>query len=145
SVYKRWLGHLAERAARDRIWKTLPAEIDRWWRLRRCMRLVRAGDSWRVEGEGSERARVAYASLEGDCLNYSFSSPDVDSSALQSQRKGPVSITLPLDDPGIQHGTARSAASSDSAGSDKLDVVAPSQGLGVLSNSSITPVESLTT
>ena len=42
-----------------------PSEIDQWWRNRREMRLVPDGESWRIEGPGSERARVAYARLEG--------------------------------------------------------------------------------
>jgi hypothetical protein len=34
------------------------------------MRLVPDGNSWRVEGPGSERARVAYARLDGDRVVY---------------------------------------------------------------------------
>jgi len=34
------------------------------------MKLVLDGDSWRVEGKGSERARVAYAQLDGDDIVY---------------------------------------------------------------------------
>ena len=34
------------------------------------MTLVRAGDGWRVEGPGSDRASVAYATLDGDRLEY---------------------------------------------------------------------------
>ena len=47
-----------------------PSEIDQWWRNRREMRLVPDGESWRVEGPGSERARVAYARLEGERVVY---------------------------------------------------------------------------
>jgi hypothetical protein len=35
------------------------------------MRLVPYGDSWRIEGADSHRARVAYASLAGDSVVYS--------------------------------------------------------------------------
>ena len=43
------------------------------------MTLVRQGEMWRVEGEGSERARVAYAELEGDSVAYRLKSPSGDS------------------------------------------------------------------
>jgi hypothetical protein len=34
------------------------------------MRLVPDGKSWRIEGPGSERARVAYARLDGEKVTY---------------------------------------------------------------------------
>jgi hypothetical protein len=52
-------------------WIALPSEIDEWWRNRREMRLVPEGESWRVEGPGSERARVAYARLASGRVVYS--------------------------------------------------------------------------
>ena len=58
--------------AERQVWTALPAEIDQWWRNRRGMRLVPDGDSWRIEGAGSERARVAYARLEGERVVYEF-------------------------------------------------------------------------
>jgi hypothetical protein len=36
------------------------------------MVLTRKGGNWSVEGEGSERARVAFATLQADQLVYSF-------------------------------------------------------------------------
>ena len=36
------------------------------------MKLVRQGGEWQVEGPGSERACVAYASLAGDTVTYSM-------------------------------------------------------------------------
>jgi hypothetical protein len=50
----------------------LPTEINRWWRDRRDMALTKYGSSWRVEGPNSERAVVAYASLDGDRVVYTF-------------------------------------------------------------------------
>ena len=47
-------------AERD-IWVTLPSEVDRWWRARSKMQLVPSGDEWRIEGDGAERAVLAYA------------------------------------------------------------------------------------
>jgi hypothetical protein len=34
------------------------------------MRLVRAGQAWRIEGPEAHRARIAYARLEQGRLNY---------------------------------------------------------------------------
>jgi hypothetical protein len=70
AVYTELLEHLAElRADRD-VWVALPGEVDRWWRSRNRMTLVADGASWRIEGPGSRRARVAYASLEDDRVVY---------------------------------------------------------------------------
>ena len=41
-----------------------PGEIDRWWRSRQAMTLVPSADGWRVEGPGSDRARIAYLTHE---------------------------------------------------------------------------------
>ena len=69
-VYVRLLKHLDQLRDEGKIWVALPSEIDRWWRDRREMRLVPDGESWRVEGPGSARARVAYARLEGGQVVY---------------------------------------------------------------------------
>src|SRR4030095_8655950 len=58
------------------IWATLPSEINRWWRMRRNMKLVRQGGGWKILGEGSERACVAYARLVEGALIYSFDGPN---------------------------------------------------------------------
>jgi hypothetical protein len=49
----------------------LPGEVDRWWRQRSEMRLVKQENGWRIEGNGKERARIAYATLCDDRLTYS--------------------------------------------------------------------------
>jgi hypothetical protein len=63
-VYTELLRLLAALRSERHVWAALPSEIDRWWRNRREMRLVPDGESWRIEGPGSERARVARARLE---------------------------------------------------------------------------------
>jgi hypothetical protein len=60
-IYQELLAYLAWLRTRKSVWVTAPGEIDRWWRQRSKMELVSDGDGWRVEGAGSERARVAYA------------------------------------------------------------------------------------
>lgn len=72
-TYTEFLSHLSELRDRERVWIALPGEIADWWRLRNDMTLVRCGDSWKIRGEGSERATLAYASLEGDKLRYDVS------------------------------------------------------------------------
>jgi hypothetical protein len=61
-VYEALLSHLAELRQTRRVWIATPGEVNRWWRQREAMRIVEDGDGVRIEGEGRERARIAYAS-----------------------------------------------------------------------------------
>ena len=61
SVYEKLLSHLRELRSRTDIWVALPSEIDSWWRTRTQLRVERSGESWRIVGEGAERATLAYA------------------------------------------------------------------------------------
>jgi len=70
-VYESLLAYVRRIIDRDNIWATLPGEVDRWWRARSEMKLVAAGNGYRIEGPESNRARVAYASLDGDRVVYS--------------------------------------------------------------------------
>jgi hypothetical protein len=70
-VYRMLLDHLASLREAGRCWVALPGEVERWWRARSRMTLVPDGDRWRIEGPGKERARIAYAMLDGDELAYS--------------------------------------------------------------------------
>ncbi|MBA2354754.1 MAG: hypothetical protein H0V80_08820 [Acidobacteria bacterium] len=69
-VYTELLHLLDGLRAERHVWIAPPGEIDRWWRNRSEMRLVRDGASWRITGPGSARARVAWARLEGDRVVY---------------------------------------------------------------------------
>ncbi|HXR17362.1 MAG TPA: hypothetical protein VN777_14305 [Terriglobales bacterium] len=70
-VYESLLDYLREMVAREKIWAVLPREVDQWWRARNQMKLVRNGTDWEIEGPQKERARIAYAILDGDdCLRY---------------------------------------------------------------------------
>ena len=70
--------NLMEKVSRARadenVWIPLPKEVDRWWRERNEMELVPNGNAWRIAGEGSERARIAYACVDGDRLTYEYDS-----------------------------------------------------------------------
>jgi hypothetical protein len=70
-VYVNLLRHLSRLRSDGNLWVALPAEVDRWWRNRDRMTLVERGNAWCIEGQGSDRARVAYATLEGDRVVYS--------------------------------------------------------------------------
>ena len=69
-IYEQLLSYLVERRKNHNLWIARPGEINDWWRLRNRMNLVQKGNEWRVEGAGSERARVAYAHIDNDRLVY---------------------------------------------------------------------------
>ena len=64
AVYEELLAHLAKLRDEKNVWITTPGEVNRWWRERAAMRLEKRDGEWRIEGAGSERARVAWASEE---------------------------------------------------------------------------------
>jgi hypothetical protein len=70
AVYESLLAYLQEIVDRDKIWAALPGDVDRWWRARSQMRLIRKEDRWEVEGPESHRARVAYATLSNGRIVY---------------------------------------------------------------------------
>lgn len=77
ALYKSLLAYLADLRGSERLWTPLPGEVAKWWRQRREMRLVYEQGEWRVEGRGSERARVAYAHHSGDRVFYTFENEKV--------------------------------------------------------------------
>jgi hypothetical protein len=71
-VYEELLSFLGEIRARQSLWFALPSEIDSWWRARNKMSVVQEGDSFRIQGEGSERALLAFARNVDGQLVYNF-------------------------------------------------------------------------
>jgi len=69
-VYKSLLAHLAELRDAGRAWAPLPREAAEWWHMRRKMQLVFNNGEWHIEGEGKERATIAYACVSGDEVAY---------------------------------------------------------------------------
>ena len=69
-VYTSLLEELLRLRSDNSVWMTLPHEVDRWWRKRTEMRLVRIGPNWAIEGPGSNRATVAHARSDGGRLVY---------------------------------------------------------------------------
>jgi hypothetical protein len=76
-AYKSLLSLLARLRRDSDVWIALPREVNRWWRQRDRMVLTCKGEEWSIEGEGSERARIAFASLQGEQLVYSFTEKPV--------------------------------------------------------------------
>jgi hypothetical protein len=72
STYKSLLEYLSYLRSDGSVWNALPRDVARWWRQRNEMELLYEDGRWRVEGPGKERARVAYATLAGDRVTYSF-------------------------------------------------------------------------
>jgi hypothetical protein len=70
AVYTNLLDYLSALRSQGLIWLTLPGEVDKWWRNRSQMTLVRDRNAWRIEGPDSRRARVAFATLRGDRVVY---------------------------------------------------------------------------
>jgi hypothetical protein len=71
-AYESLLGHLTDLRANSGLWIARPNEVDDWWRARHAMRLEKTAEGWTISGEGAARARVAFASLEGERLVYKF-------------------------------------------------------------------------
>lgn len=63
ATYLELMELLAERAARDHLWKPAPLELANWWKQRSGMELEQRDGEWTVTGEGSDDARVAWAVL----------------------------------------------------------------------------------
>ena len=71
-VYNELLAYLAQLRDEKKLWIPMPGEVDRWWRQRAKMIIVEDQHGVRIEGEGSERARVAYASEMNGRLVYTL-------------------------------------------------------------------------
>jgi hypothetical protein len=70
NVYSQLLRYISAMRSEGQTWIALPGEIAAWWRLRSEMKLVSVAGAWRIEGQGSERARLAYAVLNQGKLSY---------------------------------------------------------------------------
>ncbi len=80
-IYESLLDYLREMIDRERIWAALPTDVDQWWRARNQMKLVRKGADWEIVGPQKERARIAYAVLDGDRLRYDVADAPVPGGA----------------------------------------------------------------
>lgn len=69
-VYESLLDYLRQLVSREKVWTPLPGEVDQWWRARSNMQLTRREADWVIEGPQKERARIAYAVLDGNRIVY---------------------------------------------------------------------------
>jgi hypothetical protein len=74
-VYVALLDRLSQARRDAGVWVALPRELNQWWRNRSQMRLVRKNSAWTIEGPDKHRALIAYASVQGDRLVYTFDNP----------------------------------------------------------------------
>lgn len=74
-VYQQLLERLASLRSFNDVWIPLPGEVSTWWRVRNKLKLVSDGAGWRIDGEGSERARIGYADIWGDEITYRVAAP----------------------------------------------------------------------
>ena len=75
NIYQALLSHLADLRKERALWITTPGEVNHWWRQRAEMELVEDSHGWRIEGDGKERARIAYASESNGRLAYTVETP----------------------------------------------------------------------
>lgn len=80
-AYSELLDHLAQQKSTHDLWAARPGDINQWWRQRSNMRLVRTISGWTIEGRGSERARVAYASIVDGEVRYRCDKSSVEGEA----------------------------------------------------------------
>jgi hypothetical protein len=73
TAYTTLLDRLSTLRAEAALWIALPGEVDDWWRQRSQMTLVPDKGEWKIEGQGAERACLAYATLENNQITYTFS------------------------------------------------------------------------
>ena len=71
-IYIALLEHLSQLRSEANIWMPIPGDVDAWWRQRSQMRLRQVGGTWRIEGPGKERARVAWATVAGEEVLYAI-------------------------------------------------------------------------
>jgi SAM-dependent methyltransferase len=64
-MYEEFLAYLSEQ--RD-AWHTLPRDVAAWWRIRDRLGIVGDPGDPRIEGEGAERARLAWVCQDGDVV-----------------------------------------------------------------------------
>lgn len=91
SVYRELLRWLRDTAAQGNLWLALPGDVDRWWRARSKMRVVNHAGRWRVEGDGADRAVLAFAKVAGDHIEYEFDSESQVIGRSRARTLGPVS------------------------------------------------------
>lgn len=87
ATYKELLAMLSDLRKREALWFGLPGEIDSWWRARSQMSIVKDDKSWRIVGEGAERAVLAFAKIVDGKLVYELAAEPTGGRHLHKARK----------------------------------------------------------
>jgi hypothetical protein len=69
-TYSALLEELSRLRADNNVWIALPGEVNRWWRQRSQMHIVERDGRFHIEGPGSERAWLSFASSTDGVLTY---------------------------------------------------------------------------
>ncbi|MGA9984567.1 MAG: hypothetical protein WBP95_13920, partial [Acidobacteriaceae bacterium] len=75
AIFEALLDHLVQLRRDQNVWITTPGEVNRWWRQRAQLQLVERNGAWQIEGPGSDRARLAWASEIDGRLSLSLDPP----------------------------------------------------------------------
>jgi hypothetical protein len=75
SVYRQLLAHLRQICAERNVWIALPGEVNRWWRQRQEMRVVRDGNGFRIAGSHAARATLGFARSVNGSVCYETQRP----------------------------------------------------------------------
>ena len=68
TLYAELLAAIERFRTQKNLWLALPGEVDTWWRQRNNMELSQVEGKWTIQGDGSERAAIAYARLENGAV-----------------------------------------------------------------------------
>jgi hypothetical protein len=71
-VYEQLLNHLRGLDREKGVWLSTSGEVNRWWRQRDQMTWVSDENGWHIDGPGSDRACIAYASERDGRLSFSL-------------------------------------------------------------------------
>jgi hypothetical protein len=74
-TYRALLDLLNEHRSAHGMWIATADEVNRWWRERSRMTLTLEGGVWTLQGQGSERARIAFASANDGKIVTSLQQP----------------------------------------------------------------------
>ncbi|MGB9031222.1 MAG: hypothetical protein WCC27_13970 [Acidobacteriaceae bacterium] len=89
AVFEALLDHIAQLRRDHNVWITTPGEVNRWWRQRAQLQLVEKNGAWQMEGPGSDRARLAWASEVDGRLSLSLDPPSVTTSRAPVETQSP--------------------------------------------------------
>ena len=93
AVYLQLLLAIRKFMNNENSWHPLPGEAAAWWRQRDGMRLENIHGNWRIEGEGSERALLAFMKIENGTPVFNFARPEIVS-VRRKERKPAAERTL---------------------------------------------------